>query len=533
MRGIEMSYVELEDDVTKICERFDKAKEFRSDYDDKWSRFNDLYRCVPTTTRDEAKSNLFEPEIYTLVETLITRLAANYININKPYVSVLPREPEDVRQSQIMEKLLQYYFERMNIPWHIVIMFLQALKYGTGVGKIYWNYDEAKGIDEPVFECIPLNDLYIDPDAYDIDHARWIIHRKFVSKAYLESKKSVYKNIDKLGELDDEDVYESKNEDDKNIFETDHPTGIELWEYWEDERVVTIADRRWILRDTPNPFFHKRKPFVRVVYSPDEFKFYGIGVIEPNEALQLELNTKINQRIDNVNLVLNVMFQMERGAVDDLRQLQSRPGGFIVVNEMGKLAPIEIPDVTQSAYQEIMRLKASIQETSGVTEYIRGTPGTKRETATEVETKTTQGNTRFDFHFKLMAEMGIKKIAEFTIQLLQQFMTETRCIRIVGERGYNFVTVSPDDIAGNFDLQVAIDPIQINKREKKEAIIELKQVLAQDPTVNQMALTRKVIEAYEFNPDEFIQQQPPPEMMGQMPPQMPPQPQGMGGMPNG
>ena len=77
---------------------------------------------------------------------------------------------------------------------------------------------------------------------------------------------------------------------------------VELLEYWEDDRVVTIANRAVIIREAKNPFYHGKKPFVHIINNVVPHEFYGLGEVEPLERLQHELNAKRNQRLDAVNL---------------------------------------------------------------------------------------------------------------------------------------------------------------------------------------------------------------------------------------
>ncbi|MDO1767767.1 hypothetical protein Q2354_28065, partial [Escherichia coli] len=43
-----------------------------------------------------------------------------------------------------------------------------------------------------------------------------------------------------------------------------HKNQVEILEYWEQDRLIVIANRSVVLRDTPNPFNHKQIPFVEL-----------------------------------------------------------------------------------------------------------------------------------------------------------------------------------------------------------------------------------------------------------------------------
>lgn len=502
--------------LEKIMRDFERAAEFRKSHEDRWKRYYNLYRCKAAPRKDPSSANIFVPEVFSIIETLCPRLLSNFLNAARPIVQVMSREESQMQNAKAAERLLSYQFERMNFPVKLVSFYKQALLYGTSIGKVYWDYRKPRGgggspaeYDDPVFEPVDLLDFYIDPEAFSLEDASYCIHRRFLSKAELKQReeKGIYSNVDEVkGEnLPAEELQFSRNYRLEDRFQ-DEERNIEVLEYWQNRRVITIADRSVILRDTPNPFAHGKKPFVHLVFIPVPFEFYGIGVIEPVEGLQMELNTKRNQRLDNVNIILNRMWLLQRGAVDDLRQLQSRPGGIITVNDINGIQPLPAVDVTASSYREEEKIKLDIQNTSGVSDYIRGILTPNRQTATEVRIKSEQSSSRFEFNFKLMAEMGIKETASQMIQLNQQFIDRERTVRILGERGFEFVKVSPEEISGSFDLYPCVDPLRIEELERKEQMLTLYQHLIQNPIIDKKALSCKLLESFDFkNPEEMLE----------------------------
>lgn len=510
--------------LEKILYNFQKAGEYRKPHEERWRRYYNLYRCRARAMDDETRANVFVPEVYTIIETLCPRLVSNYLNTSKPIVEVLGREESDMANARASEKLIAYQFERMQIPLKLVTFYKQAILYGTSIGKVFWDYRVGKNrdgedvvlYDDPVFEVLDLLDFYIDPDASTIDDARFCIHRKFLSIDELKNRQEsgIYENVDKIGDTGSfHESMDSYNED-ETADDTLEDRNIEILEYWEDDRVVTVAERSVILRDSPNPFDHGKKPFVYLVFVPVPFEFYGIGVVEPIEGLQLELNTKRNQRLDNVNMILNRMWLLQRGAMDDLRQLRSRPGGVIIVNDINGLQPLPSPDVTASSYNEEEKIKLDIQNTSGVSDYIRGAMSSQKQTATEVQIKSEQSSGRFEFNFKLMAEMGIKQIARFVLQLDQQLIDRQRSVRILGINGVEFIRINPDEISGNFDLYPCVDPMRIHETEKRQQMLTLYSSLISNPIVDKKMLSKRLLEAFEIqNAEKMIQE----EVGGQMP----------------
>lgn len=532
-----MAKTENSKTLALIESRFLKAEKARDDHVKRWQVYYDLYRSRPKPQDEATRSNLFIPEIYTTIETITPRLIANFLNANKPLVTFLPRKPEDIENADSADMLLHYQFERMNLPVKLVTFYKQALLTGTSVAKIYWRYEtkiEENGdtkivYDGPAFDVLNLKEFYIDPNATSLEDAKYCIHKTTVTKEHLETmeKKGIYKNIEKLQEKNEDKERDIGGVKSDNVYDENNEEDIELWEYWEDDRVVTIADRRIILRDIKNPFAHGKKPFIYIVFVPVPFEFYGIGAVEPLEYLQSALNTIWNQRMDNVNLVINRMWLLQRGAMDDVNQLVSAPGNIIEVNDINGLQPLPTPDVTGSSYKEEDKIRFNMANTSGVSDYVKGNDDYgKQVTAFEVRVKAEQSNGRFDVNFRLMAEMGLKKTAKMCHQLNQQFINEETIVRVVGKNGVEFKKLQPWQIQGEYDVECNIDPMEITKQENRQQALELRNQFRGDPTVNPIAMNRKVLEAYDWDPDEFLQEPPPPmPQPEQAPPQNPEMPQ--------
>jgi len=463
--------------VDMVIDHFNAAKDSRSDNVDKWKRWYDLYRSKsPTRSDSEGKSNIFIPMTFTAIETITPRLVSGYMNSTEPPISVIPRGEEDIEKAESFEQLLTYQFEQINFPAKLLNYYKQCLIYGTSVIKVFWDLDTVYSqFDRPNFEVLDLYDFYVDPTAVTIDDARFCIHRSYISKEELESKRDVpgFKNINKVsGEDLSRDSESAPKYEEYGDFEQelddDIKRDIEILEYWEDDRIIVVANQKTLICDKKNPFEHKRKPFVAIKLIPVPNEFYGIGIIEPIEGLQNELNTKHNQRLDNVNLILNQMWTVLRGAIDDYDQLKSRPGGIITVNDMGGIKPLVVPDATMGAYREELSCMDRIKETTGATELIQGMSqqGQKDMTATEVTIKTKQASTRIDFYYKLMAETGLRGLGNMFIALDQQFIKEEQVVRIMNDRSASFIHIDPENISGRFDVTVNPEPMLLNRNEE-------------------------------------------------------------------
>lgn len=511
----------------KIVSKFTHALTWREPFKTKWDRFYRLYRSELEEKNYPWQSNLFIPYAFSTVETVVPRLVSN-----RPQIDIVPREPEDQDRATIMNNLIDYQWDLMDMN----VLLPEAVKemaiYGTVILKVGWKKEEkevisAEVVDEeipelgtvpitekktvydgPSVELVDLYDFFWDPEATDIDTAKWVIHRTKRSLDYLKEKQrqKIYKNINLLEQsaspvqLDDQKQQRratlgislpdyTAEKDDKDI---------ELLEYWSDDKVCVVANRSVIIREEKNPYRHGKKPFIRCVDQKVPHEFLGVGEIEPIESLQYELNDRRNQRMDNITLALNRMFKVVNGKNVDEDELVSEAGGVVHMDSLDAVDTFDIPDVTSSSYQEETLIKADIQTTSGVTDFSRGTASDAlaNDTATGISLLQEASNARFRLKVQNIEDMLIKRLGELMVAMNEQFISEDQVIRIVGEEGTTFEKVKADEIRGNFDVSVvAGSTLPASESVEKKQIMEAYQLFLGDPEVDQKELKKMVMKA--------------------------------------
>ncbi|NPV80807.1 MAG: hypothetical protein HPY52_11105 [Firmicutes bacterium] len=522
-----------------VMRRFQRADDDRAHRVDGWREYYRLYRSFVDKQKVDGRANLFIPETFSAVETIVPRIIEAIFQAS-PVVTVLPRGPEDVKKTKPAEMLLDYQFDRSELVDRFEQMVKECLIYGTAIGKVRWRVQTKVTkrrqpvqipllrvrvgwrtvevpivlYDDPTFEPIDLMDFWIDPDATSIDQARYVIHRSRADMDELleAERQGIYHNIAAIAEGENDGTSPPQRErlsvvglgSGEQYDEDAKP--VELLEYWEDDRIVTVANRSVVIRDEPNPYWHGRKPFVAIrdVIVPHEF--YGIGEVEVIKYLQAELNTTRNQRIDNVSLIINRMWKILRGADIDPDQLVSRPGGFVEVNSMTDVEPLEMMDVSASSYNEEQIIKQDIQRSLGVYDFARGQSAPRRATATEVVSLQEVAEIRFRHKIRRMEREGLRKIAEFFLMLDQQFISEDRVLRITENEGFNWVPVRPEDIAGQYDLEPAgsaVEPLA-NKQMKQTALTTLYGIVKGHPGVDEYEMIKDIYEAFEIKDADRI-----------------------------
>jgi len=475
-------------DITAIVKkRYDLAVENQRPKFEKFNDFDYIFHSKLKYFDPNLPSKVFNPAAWSFIETIVTRMLSK-----DPIVAYKPREGGDKVQSSILTDMFSYWYDKADIYPRMVEWVKSALIYGTGIIKLDWFTSEPRMVksyvydingeamvdeegkyitdeypvidyDDPRVQNVNIYDFFVDPKATSIDDAKWVIHQYWVEIAELENQnkqaeqygKTIYSKAG-LRKLKASKTSDSQYEQERrkaagyNDNKGDNTVDrVKIWEMWENNRCVMIADESIVLRDEENYYWHGKKPFIRIVDSINIKDFYGKGEIEPIEKVVHAINTVQNQRITNVNRILSPMWKA-RNTVDD-EELQFIDNGIIHVNDLNDAEIIPMPNVTGTAVNEQNVLMETAQRALGVTDYVQGIQ-TAAQTAKEVEVKTTQANARFAHKVKLFETMGLKKMGEIVYQLYQQFVTTSKVIRVVGPNGERFVRVTAAELAGEYDV---------------------------------------------------------------------------------
>lgn len=538
--------------ITQVTEDFKNSESYQDAYFKKFKQYYQLYRAYQEEAdKREDGSNLFIPYIFNIVENAFPKITKSLFSVRPylPYMPVNKKDPEAARKSTNMTNLVEWELDNKMRGRTVYNEILRnTCLYGCGISKQTWKLeertvvkrvdkttmqtDEETGLtipvtskvpeevvevvyDAPVMTNVPLEDFFFDPYATTIDNAAYCIHRYFLPmyvvldmcnkaqltisaadlKEKLESGSSTTNEYDKSANIGMSSKPNRKNE-------------IEVWEYWTNDIKCLILNRNIVGLVSNNPYWHRRKPFSKWECIPVSGEFYGIGIVEMCSNLQIELNTTRNQRIDNVSFALNRMYTILRTANIDVAQLKSRPNGFIEVDDHDDLHELPVYEVKDSGFTEETIIKNDMDVTSGVYNYTRGEPADRRETATTASILSQAGNDRFESQ---VLEIGWGGFSDSALQLAwlnRQYIDKETEITVVGDNGQTTdTTINQDDI--DIDLQIVPAPSSLfsaaNKQIQQNSLVQLSNILVNNPIVNQQEFLKRVFEAFDFsNPDALL-----------------------------
>lgn len=524
-----------------IVDQWKLSDRWRESHEDHWEDWYKLYRSYRNKSEYPLKSNIFVPYTYALVEGVVPKMLGVIFN-TKPIVSVAVREGGDRDMAILLERLLDYLFdeEGLELYFKLQTFFKEAALYGTSFAMIRPKFksDEKMSFDYLDVEPIDLFNVYPDQRALSLSEMKYVILRKFVDLDELQIKadQGIYKKtyVDKLEHyVENIMTVDEKKKDRLSSIGRLHDYGIdpdrkiiEILEYYDRDEVIVVGGRKVPLKRAKNPY--GILPFIMCKYSPVPHELYGIGIPEMIETLQEELNTTRNQRMDNVNLVINRMWKASKIADIDYDNLISYPGNVIQCGDINGLEPLETPDVTQSAYREEEVIKKDIELATSEYEYSRGAPPTQRETATGIIRLQQAANARFDSIVKGIEFGTVRRMAKIFIWMAYIFVPPTLFAQIVGTedfvrlKGRRFYEQDPNDILRCYNFQPLGSSTTAVKELRAQQIMQAFEMFNGDPFIDQVELRRMALNSLDMKNV--------PKLLKEQPEQPPPQP-GMAGPP--
>jgi hypothetical protein len=508
-----------EQTINLVSKRFNLARNNQVSWFEKFIRWYGLYRGYQARKNYYGRSNLFIPASFWTVESYVPRVVRALRKI-----IATPQAEDDVANAKATSALLEFQQEQLGWVEFLDQWVRSAGIYGSYPAKVSWKYTGEKKEDRPQVDLVDINDLFIDPNAEDIDQARWVIHK--TTKHFDDLKTTgTYKNLDQIMPRNsgryDGDQWKQQRKAILSVAQQPPDSQskiVDLYEYWgfDDDgnnMLLTVANKNTVIREEPNPMADilpgNALPFVMLYDLKVPHELYGIGEIEPIEKLQEELNDTRNQRMDNVTLILNRMWEVLRTADVSEENFVSMPGKVFYSNIPNGIREISTPDVTNSAYNEEKLIKEDIQQTAVGSANVDIPAVQKSETATGILAIQEAGDTRTEEKVKNL-KIAVKKLWRMILALDQTLLDKDFVIRIKGQTGITFEKHTPSDIKGNFDIDVEVESQQ-NRMVKKQEAMQLYQLSKDTPNANIEKAYKDLLELFDkSNPDEYVLPPPPP-----------------------
>ena len=507
----------LKSNPSDVLRRFESDLQHSTDYRktsaDKWYRYYRKYRGK----HDEKflqyrgdKFTIFVPLVFSLIENIIPRFVMGTFG-TYPFINVVPVGEEDIESSKMAEKLLNTQLQNDRIIIKAPGWFKQFSMYGSSPAKIVWKHDVAKvpvgkssrvvtRYRGPSFQPMDVMDLLVDPKATDegIDSAGYLIHTIILSEEEMIARVQNAKKYDYKFPTDWEREGMSPSSEMWDKYQRERSLGLtqressdrKYWrfdEYWTKDVLITVMNKRQIVRRSPNGVLDY--PFVNLNRNPLLGEFYGIGDIECVEDLMDEINYIRNLRLDNIDILTQGVFLEERSAAIAPGDLVARAGKTIKCNDINGVKQLVFQDITGPSRQEEGLLKMELQETSGIIDMQKGNLDRSNIPASGMAMLIEAASYRIKLGLLMIEHYGVRQIGEKFMRLNYLNLPSDYITRIVGEADW-LKLQSPDEVFGNYDFVPSGSSEFLNKETLKQSVLQMYNLLARDPSVDQVGLKK-------------------------------------------
>jgi len=230
-----------------------------------------------------------------------------------------------------------------------------------------------------------------------------------------------------------------------------------------------------------------RRPFVIAQLVRRTNRMYGKGIADFVKELQKEMDSIYNQYLDagTMTIIPPGVYRAASGMTPE--EIQLKPGLWIPLDDVNDAKWIVMPNNVLISYQAIRMLMELIEKISSVGAYQSGQESDivrTRATARGTLAIIAQGEVRFNTLAKRI-QQSLAKILVHILQQYQQNIPPGLEQRILGDSGEPIFPegISPEDIAGNYDVYLGLDSTGGSKILERETAAILYQGMISNPLI--------------------------------------------------
>ena len=325
--------------------------------------------------------------------------------------------------------------------------------------------------NQPRVRNVLASEFRFSPDAINLADADFVAHRKIVNIDYLRkrAKEGMYSDVETLAQKAKDPEYTMLDEhNNDNISERTQQTDVgrrkvELYECYvnmnmsddpEGELVPMIitVSNGVPLRIEENTY--GRHPFFTLSPRLDPHKVWPEkGFVDLIAQLQHLKTAMLRQIVHNVALSNNPQIALNMNALVDVNDvIEARQ--VIRLNSdniQQAMQPVPQAQLASWSFNMLEYIDTLKENRTGITRTNMGVDtNSMNKTATAVRQLTDNSNQRLELITRIFAETGMSDLFRFLIELNQKFIDQETVIRLTNGP----MTISPDDLDGEFDLVV-------------------------------------------------------------------------------
>lgn len=287
-----------------------------------------------------------------------------------------------------LTRVFDNWWEENRIDEELYALVKEARVCGAAVAKVRWAPELKNSAGDVVFERVPIEDFYPDPDARDIGDCRFCFHSRVmdvddIRKKYgvddIEPDRDYSILYPGRGKFDDDDglkyrvpravLVEGYFKDDATSTVAGEDGATETIPQYPSGRIITFCGHS-ILRDEPNPY--PGFPFVKFTANPVPGGFFGKSDVRDLAPIQENADMIMQQIMANMRLVGNAKLIYEEGAITDPDNISNVIAEKIQVSNMSGIQFVPPQAAAADGYAVYDRMMKLADEISGIHDVSEG-----------------------------------------------------------------------------------------------------------------------------------------------------------------
>lgn len=213
---------------------------------------------------------------------------------------------------------------------------------------------------------------------------------------------------------------------------------VEMIRYWRKDRYVWLLGREHPMCNEPNPY--GIIPHINSFYTNFLGRFYGFSICDLVEGDHKLAQTIINNRIDELNLILHAPIIRKRGAFVGASGRRFHPGAnWEVLNDVETdVKRMEMGAINPAAFVEVQALEQRVQKLTGNTDAaaygVAASGGdSSARTAHGIAAKQSAANSRVEYQVENFEDQFFEPLLYIFLALDKKYLDPQQVIQLVGD----------------------------------------------------------------------------------------------------
>lgn len=466
-------------DFKMAMKLYAQGKQVRKTYDQDWSKWERWYKGQQYDWRRPSYKaspalNILRPTVQTILPILTD---------TSPSFDIMPQEPSDFQFADIINELVDSWWQKRNMQMVITYPILDCLIMPAGVVKCVWN-DDLDGVGDIEVTRVDPRNIYIDADATDFTDAKYCIEEKWMAISELRMKfpdksklitggktstdpmktleQNLYSGQINLQSPIDQDIpietsgnvqYNSsysagdiktlkvlecwiQSDELEEIQQDDKEAGTSktiLKKKYPRGQVITILpDSQVLLQVAENPYGDGRFPYVRFVDNVVPGKFWGEGEVGPLLETQKLIN-KVGATItDWCNRMTNNVWILDDDSGVTPNMITNQVGLILTKRRGTEVKRDPAPPLPPEVFSFYQLLMALADQQSGVHDVTAGRKPTGITAAAAIQEMQDASQTRIRLKERNL-QASLVQLGYMVTSRMLQFYTTPRVVRITGK----------------------------------------------------------------------------------------------------